>query len=321
MFEVLLLLRVVMSGSGSWRSALFLAILMVLIGPLQMNANNLANQPIDLNLEDTQSPNFTAVGAETFINLPGNDQSYNGFTVDVPSEAPITDLQLEVEPAVLQKHYGFTWDSNAIWSNSDATKNGTVVTGSSQTGTTAGTIWDFDSGLQGWTVSSSTYVGRYTSNTCGYNGSSGASIKTQAQSTPEHATSPVINLAGTSSMPLHAWIKQGSSGCGEEADTGEDLKIQYKTSSGNWVDIQTFPGSTLGGTAQQWSTNLPAAALHATTQIRLTQIYGSGTCCDYWFIDDVHLASPPESNWLSPTIGWDTSSTEVVSRSTYAPLN
>ena len=321
MFEVLPLLRADMSGSGSWRSALFLAIIMIIIGPLQMNANNLANQPIIPNLEDLESPRFTPVGAETFINLPGDDQSYNGFTVDVPSNAPITDLQLEVEPAVLQKQYGFTWDSNAIWSNSDATKNGTVVSGTSLTGTTAGTIWDFNTGLQGWTVSSSTYVGRYTSNTCGYNGSSGGSLKTQAQSTPEHATSPVLNLAGTSSMPLHAWIKQGSSSCGEEADSGEDLKVQYKATSGNWVDIQTFAGATPGGSAQQWSTNLPAAALHATTQIRMTQIYGSGTCCDYWFIDDVHLASPPESNWLSPTIGWDSSSTQVISRSTYAPLN
>ncbi|MBT4924744.1 MAG: hypothetical protein HON16_03200, partial [Euryarchaeota archaeon] len=310
-----------MSGSGSWRSALFLAVIMIIIGPLQMSANDITNQPISVDLEDIEIPNFTSVGAETIISLPGDGQSFNGFTVDVPSSAPITDLQLEVEPAVLQKQYGFTWDSDAIWSNSDANKNGTVTSGNSLTGTTAGTLWDFNSGLQGWTVSSSTYVGRYNTDTCGYNGSSGASIKTQAQSTPEHATSPVINLAGTSSMPLHAWIRQGSSNCGEEADSGEDLKVQYKTAAGSWVDIQTFAGATAGGAPQQWTTNLPAAALHATTQIRLTQIYGSGTCCDYWFIDDVHLASPPESNWLSPTIGWDTSSTQVVSRSTYSPLN
>ena len=64
------------------------------------------------------------------------------------SSAPITDLQLEVEPAVLQKQYGFTWDSDAIWSNSDANKNGTVTSGNSLTGTTAGTLWDFNSGLQ-----------------------------------------------------------------------------------------------------------------------------------------------------------------------------
>lgn len=324
MFEVLPLLRVVMSASSSWRSALFLAMLMILIGPLQMNANMASDEAFSTDFEDLEHPNFTAVGADTFINMPGNDQPYTGFTVDVPSSAPITDLQLDVKPAVLQKQYGFTWDSNSIWSNSDASKNGTVVEGTSLTGSTAGTLWDFNSGLQGWTVSNPTYVSQYTS-PCGVNGTSGGSIKTQANyNAPEYATSPVVNLAGAPSMPLTAWVLQGFSGCGEEPDSSEDLQIQYIDVNGNWVVENTWLGSTSGGTAQQWSTNLPTAALHANTQIRISQISGSGsgaTCCDFWFVDDVNLASPPESNWVSPTIGWDSSSTQVVSRSTYAPLN
>ena len=52
MFEVLPLLRVAMSAGGPWRSAVFLAILMVLIGPLQMNGEILAKQPISEELED-----------------------------------------------------------------------------------------------------------------------------------------------------------------------------------------------------------------------------------------------------------------------------
>ena len=40
----------------------------------------------------------------------------------------------------------------------DATKNGTVVEQGSLTGSTAGTIWDFNNGLQGWTVSNPTFV-------------------------------------------------------------------------------------------------------------------------------------------------------------------
>ena len=212
MFEVLPLLRGAMSASGSWRSALFLAILMILIGPLQMNGEILAKQPISEELTDIKTPSMTAVGAETFVGLNGDNQVNTGFTVDVPSMEPITDLQLDIAPTVMQKQYGFTWDSDSIWSNNDAIKNGTVVTSTgSLTGTTAGTIWDFNTGLQGWTVSSGTYVGHYTSNPCGYNGSSGGALKTQASSTPEHATSPSLNLAGANSMPLHAWIKQGSS--------------------------------------------------------------------------------------------------------------
>ena len=32
------------------------------------------------------------------------------------------------------------------------------------------------------------------------------------------------------------------------------------------------------------------------------------------------LASPPQSYWISPSIGWGQSATEPVSRNTYAPL-
>ena len=43
MFEVLTLLRLSMSAATSWRSALFLAILMAIIGPLQMSGNIYSN--------------------------------------------------------------------------------------------------------------------------------------------------------------------------------------------------------------------------------------------------------------------------------------
>ena len=184
------------------------------------------------------------------------------------------------------------------------------------TGSTAGTIWDFNNGLQGWTVSNPTFVSHYT-NTCGVNGTSGGSVKTQANfNAPHHATSPRVNLAGALSMPLHAWILQGSFSCGEEPDSGEDLQIQYIDTNGAWVTLNTWAGATSGGNAQQWTTNLPQAALHANTQIRINQISGSGsgaTCCDFWFVDDVHLASPPESHWISPTIGWGQGATQPVS--------
>ena len=232
-------------------------------------------------------------------------------------------MQLSIEPSTMQTHYGFVWDDDSIWSNSDATKNGTVVEMDSLTGSTAGTIWDFNNGLQGWTVSNPTFVSHYT-NTCGVNGTSGGSVKTQANfNAPHHATSPRVNLAGALSMPLHAWILQGSFSCGEEPDSGEDLQIQYIDTNGAWVTLNTWAGATSGGNAQQWTTNLPQAALHANTQIRINQISGSGsgaTCCDFWFVDDVHLASPPESHWISPTIGWGQGATQPVSRSSYAPV-
>ena len=309
-----------MSAATSWRSALFLAILMAIIGPLQMSGNIAVNSN-ELNERPTVS--FSLQGAEQFIELDGDGAVNNDFTIEVPSTSPITDMQLSIEPSVMQTHYGFVWDSDAAWSNPDATKNGTVVERDVLTGSTAGTLWDFNNGLQGWTVSSSTFVSHWT-NTCGVNGTSGGSIKTQANfNAPHHATSPTINLAGAPTMPLTAWVLQGSFSCGEEPDSGEDLQIQYIDAAGTWVTLNTWSGATSGGTVQQWSTNLPPAALHANTQIRINQISGSGsgaTCCDFWFVDDVHLASPPESHWVSPTIGWGPGATQPVSRSTYAPI-
>ena len=151
-----------------------------------MNGEILVNQPISQELEDIQAPSLTDVGAETFVGLLGDNQVNTGFTVDVPSMEPITDLQLDIAPAVMQKQYGFTWDSDQIWSNNDATKNGAVVTSNgSLTGTAAGTIWDFNNGAQGWTFSNS-YSGIVTSPACGYNGSSGGSLPSKLAPHTQH---------------------------------------------------------------------------------------------------------------------------------------
>ena len=226
MFEVLTILRMFMSAQSSRRCALFLAILMAFIGPMQMAGHLLPNQTVQSELSDQKVVHRSLTGSETFVQLPGDNIANTDFTIDVPSDAPITDMQMSLTPSVAQNHYGFVWKSGNDWSNSDATNNGTVVDKEALTGSTAGTLWDFNSGLQGWTVSSTTYVSRYTNN-CGINGTSGGSIKTQANYNQAHyATSPVVNLAGAPSMPLHAWVKQGNSGCGEEPDAGEDLQIQ-----------------------------------------------------------------------------------------------
>ena len=245
-----------MSAVTTWRSALFLAILMAIMGPLQMSGNLSANSADIEVLKESKTISHSSIGSAEFLGLLGDSIANNAFTVDVPSDSPITDLQLNIEPSAMQTHYGFNWEGDISWSNSDASKNGTVVEGTSLTGSTAGTLWDFNSGLQGWTVSNPTFVSRWT-DPCGFNGSTGGSIKTQANfNAPHYATSPVVNLAGAPSMPLTAWVLQGSStfsgaGCGEEPDSSEDLQIQYADINGNWVTLNTWLGSTAGGTAQQ----------------------------------------------------------------------
>ena len=118
-----------MSAATSWRSALFLAILVAIIGPLQMSGNITANSTEFSELAESQIVSFSTQGDEQFIQLDGDDVVNNDFTVEVPSASPITDMQLSIEPSVMQTHYGFVWDSDATWSNADATKNGTIVEG------------------------------------------------------------------------------------------------------------------------------------------------------------------------------------------------
>tara|TARA_B100001093_G_scaffold225681_2_gene216252 strand:- start:2880 stop:7976 length:5097 start_codon:yes stop_codon:yes gene_type:complete len=297
---------------------------MLFSGSLQIVLTQNPSSPFDSILSDEDSPLLAGAGDSAIVQLPGSGLYSNSFSVEVPSNAPITDVHLSMEPSVDPTHQGFVWDDNSVWSHSSAINNGTSSANGALKAEGGGVLWDFNTGLQGWTVSSSTYVSRWTSNSCGYNGSSGGSIKTQA-SGAQHATSPVVNLAGVTTMPLHAWVREGDSSCGEEPDANENLQIQYKTSSGTWTTVNTFSAATYGPhSPQQWSTNLPAAALHSTSQIRLNQVSGSGsgaTCCDFWFIDDVHLAVPPTADWTSPTIGFAPSSFQDVEAGPWAPLH
>ena len=318
MFQVLRRTAGSMAARSGLKTALFLGVLMVLGGPLQtMMTDGIEAPQTSVLLE--QNAHAAIEGESGTFLLPGNNAIATSFTLDVPSSSPVTNVHMAMEPTVQPTQTGFVWDDNSVWSASSAVHNGTFGADGVLTADGGGTLWDFNTGLQGWTVSTSTYVGLYTPN-CGKNGTTGNSIKTQASSTPEHATSPAVNLGGLNSIPIHVWVRQGSTSCEEEPDSGEDLKLKYKTSSGNWVDVHTWSGSTAGGAAQTYFGTLPAAALHATTQVRFEQLRGSGTCCDYWFVDDVHLALPPSADWTSPSIGFGVNEFQKVNAGPWAPM-
>lgn len=266
-------------------------------------------------LEDVQ-PSYVGAGDSTDLTLSSSPNTL--LKLDLPADEPLTSAELNFKPKILPAQSGFLWNSNSDWTHSDAIINGTVVSSNGLTGTSAGNLWDFNSNNGGWTFSNS-YSGRVTTPSCGFNGTSGGSLRTYAGST--YATSPVINLAGGLNIPFHAWVHEGRSGCGETPDSGENLQFQYKTSAGGWTVFQTFSGGGAQTSNLQFMTTLPAAALHANSQFRLHQTSGSSTCCDYWFVDDVHIASPPESNWTSPTLGHATGSTQLMNADTYAPVH
>ncbi len=307
-----------MWGSRSRRKAILLALLMLFSGSLQIVLTQNPSSPFDSILSDEDSPLFAGAGDSAIVQLPGSGLYSNSFSVEVPSNAPITDVHLTMEPSVNPTHQGFVWDDNSVWSHSSATNNGTFGQNNVLTGNGAGTLWDFNSNAAGWTFSNS-YSARVTTPACGFNGSSGGSIRTYAGST--YATSPVNDFSGVSAMPFHAWVHEGRSGCGETPDSGEDLQFQYKTASGTWTTFNTFSGGGAQTSNFQYMTNLPPAALHTTSQIRMHQTSGSSTCCDYWFIDDVHFATPPSAEWTSPTIGFAPSSFQDVEAGPWAPLH
>ena len=308
-----------MTGSSSRRGALLLSLLMLFGGPLQtMLTDGTSSPPNSVFLEE-ETILFAGVGEDAIIQLPGSGSFSDSFTIEVPSNAPVTDVHLSMKPSVDVNHQGFVWDNDLIWSHSSASNNGTFGQNNVLTGNGAGTLWDFNTNAAGWTFSN-TYASRVTTPACGLNGTTGGSIRTYAGST--YATSPVSDFSGISAMPLHVWVREGSSGCGEEPDSAEDLQIQYRTASNTWTTLHTFSGApTSSGTSTQYMTNLPAAALHTNTQVRFHQTSGSGTCCDYWFIDDVHFATPPSAEWTSPTIGFPASSFQDVEQGPWAPLH
>ena len=300
-----------MAGRHVHAKALVLVVLMVFSGSL---GTLFATPPSSSTLEEARPAFFVGEGDSMDLTLTSSVNT--NFKLDLPADEALVSAEMLFSPKVLPLQSGFVWDDASDWNHPDAMKNGSTVSNGALTGSSAGVLWDFNANNQGWTFSG--YGGRVTTPTCGLNGSSGGSLRTYAGSS--YATSPTVNLAGGVNIPFHAWVRQGSSGCGEEPDSNENLYFQYKTTAGSWVNFRTFSGSTTGGSVTPFQMTLPAAAVHATSQFRIHQNSGSGTCCDFWFVDDVHIATPPESNWTSPSLGHKSGSTQLLADDTYAPV-
>ena len=301
-----------MAGRRAHAQALGLVVLFVIsswlhaVGPALQNTTTLDDENVVMNAGQGDQVNLTLTSTPNTM-----------FKLDLPNNEPLVNAELHFSPRVLPTQSGFVWDSESTWNHPDAISNGSSSSGGVLTGSSPGILWDFNTNNQGWTFSNS-YTARVTSPACGFNGSSGGSLRTYAGST--YGTSPVVNLAGGANVPFHAWVHEGRSGCGETPDSGENLQFQYKTAAGTWTVFQTFSGGGAQTSNFQFMTTLPAAALHTNAQFRIHQTSGSSTCCDYWFVDDVHIATPPESNWTSPTLGHKAGSTQLLPDDTYAPM-
>ena len=309
-----------MAGSMEGRSVAFFVLFLFVFAPFTSLAPSAS---IDA-LEEITAPTFVGENTPVDVDIRPGQTSQNPFELTLPSSSgSITNLEMTMQSTPLQNSQTLLWQGASAWDHPDATHSNTFSQSGSLTGSGSSPGYDFNNGAQGWTFSNS-LSSRITSPACGYNGSSGGSIRTHGGST--FATSPVIDLANRVNIPFNAWVHEGRSGCGETPDSGENLQFKYKNANSQWITFHTFQAAGFSGTPKsnfQFSTTLPVAALHANSQFRIQQTSGSGggsTCCDFWFIDDVKIVVPPVTEWTSPTFGYNTSNSFSLAEGPYAPM-
>jgi hypothetical protein len=115
-------------------------------GPLQSmltDGTSPSSNPVFLEGDDTIL--FAGVGDDAILQLPGSGSYSDSLTIEVPSNAPVTDIHLSMKPSIDATHQGFVWSDDSIWSHSSSTNNGTFGQNNVLTGNGAGTLWDFNS--------------------------------------------------------------------------------------------------------------------------------------------------------------------------------
>ena len=262
----------------------------------------------------------------------------SALKLEVPAGEALTGVDLNLEPAMLARNEIFTWSNEQVWNHSDAIPESVNYNNTGLTMSGADVGWDFDSlsGTlpTGWSTTSSTFglvndntLGTTTSApygylSCGTNGSSGGSLMLRNGAVT--VTSDTIDMSALSQGTISFWMTEGRINCGEDPDTTEHLYIEYKNSAGGWSQI-TYFNAALGNpgyTNVNSQFNLPANALHSNFQFRFRMPGASGSCCDWWFIDDIKVTTPGGAgNWTSPAFGWGGGATYSMVEGPYGLLS
>lgn len=301
-----------MASANRGVQAFALALLFVLSGPL---SQFFLTDSTSISLDETDFKSSTS-GTTTEVVINGPGQNGMGPSLVLDPDHALQTISFSVASGDSIRATGFNWSD---WSSSGFTSTGLMEDsdGSLILGF-QGVNWDFDKGNNGWSSSNSNFGQHNSGITCGMNGATGASWWTRGGAVT--VTSPQVNLAGHQGLSLQAWLKQGNYQCGEEPDTNENFYLEYKTSNNAWSQIQYLAGSTSGGTVTNVNYNLPSDAYHSSFQVRARQNSGSGTCCDYWFFDDVIIPGTSGANLSTRSFGWSSSANEQIDEGRYAPI-
>jgi hypothetical protein len=108
---------------------------------------------------------------------------------------------------------------------------------------------------------------------------------------PDTATTQLIDLGGKSSVHVSYYYEAGGSGAAPAA--GENVVVEYRNSSGDWIELQTLVGPDSVMTEFAFvSMELPADAYHSSFQLRFRSaaLWTAGD----WFIDNIRVDYPPD---------------------------
>ena len=230
----------------------------------------------------------------------------NSFKLDIPENQAVRNISLELAPLELPRSDGYSFTQPTDFNQSGATSQGVDYNSSGLQVSAIDEYWSFEGSgniPSGWTSSNTNY-GLINTMTCGTNGSSSRSLTLRHGTVS--VTSNIIDLSSLSQGMMSLWMTEGRSGCGEDPDSSEHLYVEYKRSTGSWGQI-TYYNAGLGYpgyTNVNSQFNLPNDAFHSNFQFRFRLSHGSGTCCDWWFVDDVRLTKPGgQGNWTTPAFG------------------
>ena len=240
----------------------------------------------------------------------------NSFKLDIPEDEAIRNISLELAPSAVSRSDGHSFTQSTDFNQTGATSRGIDYNTSGLQVSAIDEYWSFEGTNalpSGWSTSNTNY-GLINTMSCGTNGSSSRSLTLRHGTVS--VTSNTIDLSSLTQGIISLWMTEGRSGCGEDPDSSEHLYVEYKRSSGSWGQI-TYYNSGLGYpgyTNVNSQFNLPNDAFHSNFQFRFRLPHGSGTCCDWWFVDDVRLTKPGgQGNWTSPAFGMNASNSNYRS--------
>jgi hypothetical protein len=285
-------------------------------------------------LEKNDVHGFASLNSTEVVTINSHPNAVtNSFKIEVPEGEAVRNLSLELAPTALPRSEGISFTSPNDFNQSGATSQGVDYNSSGLQVSAIDEYWSFEGSTNlptGWTSSNGNY-GLINTMSCGTNGSSSRSLTVRHGSVS--VTSNQIDLSSLSNGQISFWMREGQSGCGEDPDSSEHMFVEYIKSSGSWGQI-TYFNAGLGYpyyTPRNVAFNLPNDAFHTNFKFRFRLSHGSGTCCDWWFVDDVRLTKPGgEGNWTTPAFGPNASNANfrslpgpygVMSIDTDAPSN